>query len=129
MICESRAIGLIGNHAIKVYQNTQIKWNWPNPFGINFLKFKPNKEVTISCKIGDLEIPYAILDTGSFDVLFTDNIPKYLEEKIDKKNIHKLTGTIGAFQSIDIVYNIPITIGTGKDTIMVIENEIFVISM
>jgi hypothetical protein len=118
---------MVLNHAIKVYQNTQINRNWPNPFDIDFLKFEPNKEATISCKIRDLEIPYAILDTGSSDTLFTDNIPKYLEEKIDKKNIHKLTGAVGASQSIGAVYNIPITIGTEKDTITVIENEISVI--
>jgi hypothetical protein len=118
---------MILNHAIKEYQNTQLKRNWPIPFDIDFLKLEPDKEATISCKIGDLEIPYAILDTGSSDTLFTDNIPKLLGEKIDRKNIHNLTGAIGVSQSIGAVYNIPITIGTGEDTITVTENEISVI--
>ncbi|RHZ84679.1 hypothetical protein Glove_78g138 [Diversispora epigaea] len=81
------------NHVIKVYQETQITRNWPNPFEVDFLKIKePNDVATISCRIDDLEIPHTILNTGANGSLFTDNIPKYLGEKIDKKNIHKLTG-------------------------------------
>jgi len=112
------------NHAIKVYQGAQIRQNWPNPFEIDFLKLEPNDVATISCKIGELEIPHAIVDTGSSDTLFTDNIPKYLGEKIDRKNVHKLTGAVGESQSIGTSYNVPITIGTGEDSITVYEDEI-----
>ncbi|CAG8790103.1 16473_t:CDS:1, partial [Acaulospora morrowiae] len=64
------------NHAIKVYQGTQIRQNWPNPFEIDFLDIKESNDIaTISCRIGDLIIPYAILDTGANDSLYTDNIP------------------------------------------------------
>src|SRR6185312_9720901 len=116
------------NHAIKLYQGAQIRRNWPNPFEIDFLNIRePNDVATISCRIGDLVIPHAILDTGADDSLFTDNIPRYLGEKIDKKNVHKLTGAVGDSQSIGTSYNIPITIGTEEDSITVSEKEISVI--
>src|SRR6185295_12019244 len=67
------------NHAIKVYQGTQIRRNWSNPFEIDFLNIsEPNDVATISCRINDLIIPHAILDTGADDSLFTGNIPEYL---------------------------------------------------
>ena len=116
------------NHAIKLYQGAQIRRNWPNPFEIDFLNIsEPNDVATISCRIGDLVIPHAILDTGADDSLFTDNIPRYLGEKIDQKNVHKLTGAVGDSQSIGTSYNIPITIGTEEDSITVSEKEISVI--
>ncbi|CAG8569999.1 10085_t:CDS:2, partial [Acaulospora colombiana] len=116
------------NHAIKVYQGAQIRQNWPNPFEIDFLNIKePNDVATISCRIGDLIIPYAILDTGANDSLYTGNIPEYLGIKIDKKHVHKLTGAVGDSQSIGTSYNVPITIGTEEDSITVLENEVSVI--
>ncbi|CAG8800664.1 21590_t:CDS:1, partial [Dentiscutata erythropus] len=116
------------NHAIKVYQGAQIRQNWPNPFEIDFLDIKePNNVATISCRIGDLIIPHAILDTGADDSLYTDNIPKYLGIKIDTKNVHKLTGAVGDSQSIGTSYNIPISIDSGNDSITVYEKEISVI--
>ncbi|RHZ85482.1 hypothetical protein Glove_65g137 [Diversispora epigaea] len=119
---------IILNHAIKVYQGAQIRQNWPNPFEIDFLDIKePNDVATISCRIGDLIIPHAILDTGADDSLFTGNISEYLGIKIDKKNIHKLTGAVGDSQSIGTSYNVPITIGSGEDSITVYEKEISVI--
>ncbi|RHZ63692.1 hypothetical protein Glove_328g70 [Diversispora epigaea] len=116
------------NHAIKVYQGAQIRQNWPNPFEIDFLDIKePNDVATISCRIGDLIIPHAILDTGADDSLFTDNIPEYLGIKIDTKNVHKLTGAVGDSQSIGTSYNIPISIDSRNDSITVSEKEISVI--
>ena len=113
------------NHAIKLYQGAQISRNWPNPF--DFLDIsEPNDVATISCRIGDLVIPHAILDTGSDGSLYTDNIPRYLGLKIDEKNVHKLTGAVGDSQSIGTSYNVPISIGTGNDYITVSE-EISVI--
>ncbi|CAG8630526.1 13751_t:CDS:2, partial [Acaulospora morrowiae] len=113
------------NYAIKVYQGAQIRQNWPNPFEIDFLDIKESNDVAmILCRIGDLIIPYAILDTGANDSLYTDNIPEYLEIKIDKKNVHKLTGAVEDFQSIDTTYNVPIIIGTEEDSITVSEKEI-----
>ncbi|CAG8740953.1 6384_t:CDS:1, partial [Acaulospora morrowiae] len=65
--------------------------------------------------------------TGANDSLYTDNIPEYLGIKIDKKNVHKLTGTVGDSQYIGTTYNVPITIGTEEDFITVSEKEISVI--
>ncbi|CAG8496352.1 2900_t:CDS:2 [Acaulospora morrowiae] len=116
------------NHAIKVYQGAQIRQNWPNPFEIDFLDIKePNDVAMILCRIGDLIIPYVILDTGANDSLYTDNISEYLGIKIDKKNIYKLIGAVEDFQSIGTLYNVPITIGTEEDFIIVSEKEISVI--
>ncbi|RHZ58776.1 hypothetical protein Glove_368g55 [Diversispora epigaea] len=99
-----------------------------NCFNIDFLNIKePNDVATISCRIGDLIIPHAILDTGADDSLFTGNIPEYLGIKIDKKNVHKLTGAVGDSQSIGTSYNVPITIDSGEDSITVSEKEISVI--
>ncbi|CAG8601901.1 1569_t:CDS:2 [Ambispora gerdemannii] len=116
------------NHAIKIYQGAQIRQNWPNPFEIDFLDIKePNDVATISCRIGDLIIPHAILDTGADNSLFTDNIPEYLGIKINKKNVYKLTGAVGDSQSVGTSYNIPISIDSEKDSITVSEKEISVI--
>ncbi|RHZ87010.1 hypothetical protein Glove_41g48 [Diversispora epigaea] len=71
----------------------QITQNWLNPFEVDFLKIEPNDVATILCRIDDLIIAYAILDTGTDSSMFTNNIPEYLGIKIDKKNIHKLTDT------------------------------------
>ncbi|CAG8784338.1 28616_t:CDS:2, partial [Dentiscutata erythropus] len=111
------------NHVIKVYQGAQIRRNWLNPFEIDFLNIsEPNDVATISCRIDDLIIPYAILDTGADSSMFTDNIPEYLGIKIDKKNVHKLTGAVGDSQSVGTSYNIPITISSGEDSITVYED-------
>jgi hypothetical protein len=110
------------NHAIKVYQGAQITRNWPNPFDVDFLKIEPNDVATILCRIGELIIAHAILDTGADSSMFTDNIPEYLGIKIDKKNVHKLTGAVGDSQSIGTSYNVPITIGSGEDSITVYED-------
>lgn len=110
------------NHAIKVYQGAQITRNWPNPFDVDFLKIEPNDVATILCRIGELIIAHAILDTGADSSMFTDNIPEHLGIKIDKKNVHKLTGAVGDSQSIGTSYNVPITIGNGEDSITVYED-------
>jgi hypothetical protein len=69
-----------------------------------------------------LIIAYAILNTGADSSMFTDNIPEHLEIKIDKKNVHKLTDAVENSQSIGTSYNVPITIGSGKDSITVYED-------
>jgi hypothetical protein len=68
--------GHILNHAIKSYaqcrsaecqadqkKNSQIYW--PKPLEINFLQIKDADDVaTISCRVGDVTIPYAMIDSG-----------------------------------------------------------------
>ncbi|RHZ79351.1 hypothetical protein Glove_149g113 [Diversispora epigaea] len=110
------------NHTIKVYQGAQITRNWPNPFEVDFLKIEPNDVATILCRIGDLIIAHTILDTSADSSIFTDNIPEHLGIKIDKKNVHKLIGAVGNSQSIGTLYNVLITIGSGKDSITVHED-------
>ncbi|GET01417.1 hypothetical protein GLOIN_2v1772633 [Rhizophagus clarus] len=52
---------------------------------------------TIYCKIGGLEIPCAMIDTGSDFFIFSDNIAELVEELLD----------------------IPITIGSGENTVTI----------
>ncbi|RHZ80438.1 hypothetical protein Glove_136g17 [Diversispora epigaea] len=115
------------DNSITCVENTELR-SLNHAIKIDFLDIKePNDVATISCRIGDLIIPHAILDTGADDSLFTGNIPEYLGIKINKKNVHKLTGAVGDSQSIGTSYNVPITIDSGEDSITVYEKEISVI--
>ncbi|CAB4392707.1 unnamed protein product [Rhizophagus irregularis] len=59
---------------------------WPKPLEINFLQIKDADDVaTIYCKIGSLEIPCAMFDTGSDSSIFSDNIAELVEELLDIK--------------------------------------------
>ncbi|PKB96324.1 hypothetical protein RhiirA5_385408 [Rhizophagus irregularis] len=83
-------------HAIKAYvmaqkKNSQIYW--PKPLEINFLQIKDADDVTtISCKVGSVTIPYAIIDSESDSSIVSENVAKHLGLKIDKKKIHRLNG-------------------------------------
>ena len=112
------------NYAIKQYQEVQLNRNWYNPLKINFLQIKePNNYATISCKVYDLEIPHALLDTGSDGSHISENIAnhiiKYFGLKIDKKKIYRLTGAVGEKQSIGTFSDIPVTIGIENDTLTI----------
>ena len=79
------------NFAIKQYQlNKGIIESgdppyWPKPMSITYIKQKiANDVATISCKIGPMEIPYAMINTGSNTSVISDNIAKRLGLKIDK---------------------------------------------
>ncbi|RGB26432.1 hypothetical protein C1646_770459, partial [Rhizophagus diaphanus] len=50
----------------------------------------PNDVATISCKIKNICISYAIIDTGSDSSVISENVAKYLGLKIDRKNVHAL---------------------------------------
>ncbi|CAB5115664.1 unnamed protein product [Rhizophagus irregularis] len=59
---------------------------WPKPLEINFLQIKNADDVaTIYCKIGSLEIPCAMIDTGSDSSIFSDNIAELVEELLGIK--------------------------------------------
>ena len=112
------------NYAIKQYQEAQFYRNWLDPLKINFLQIKePNNYATISCKVYDLEIPHALLDTGSDGSHISENIAnhfiKYFGLKIDRKKVYRLTGAVGEKQSIGSFSDIPVTIGSGNDTLTV----------
>jgi hypothetical protein len=112
------------NYAIKQYQEAQLYRNWLDPLKINFLQIKePNNYATISCKVYDLEIPHALLDTGSDGSHISENIAnhfiKYFGLKIDRKKVYRLTGAVGEKQSIGSFSDIPVTIGSGNDTLTI----------
>src|SRR5271154_3327924 len=112
--------GKILNYAIKVYQKArpirsgqdapQIKNQggnilWPKPLEINFLRLDDANDVaTISCKIRSMNVPYAIIDTGSDSSIFSENIAKLVVEqlglKLNRKKVHNLNGVAGKSQSI-----------------------------
>ena len=78
------------NHAIKAYaqchssekKNSQIYW--PIPREINFLQIKDADDVaTISCKVGGVTIPYAMIDSGSDSSIISENIAKHLDGYFD----------------------------------------------
>jgi hypothetical protein len=70
------------NYAIRAYQQKNLYW--PKPQEINFLQLdKPNDVAIISCKIGEVCIPYAIIDTGSDLSVISENVAKHLDLKID----------------------------------------------
>ena len=118
--------GHILNHAIKAYaqcrsaekKNSQIYW--PKPLEINFLQIKDADDVaTISCKVGNVTIPYAMIDSGSDVSIVSENVAKHLGLKIDKKKIHRLNGVASKSHSLGTVDSVPVTIedGENRDTI------------
>ena len=118
--------GHILNYAIKAYaqchssekKNSQIYW--PKPLEINFLQIKDADDVvTISCKVGGMTIPYAMIDSGSDSSIISENIAKHLGLKIDRKKVHRLNGVASKSHSLGTVDIVPVTIedGENRDTI------------
>ncbi|GET58845.1 hypothetical protein GLOIN_2v1885507 [Rhizophagus irregularis DAOM 181602=DAOM 197198] len=106
------------NHAIRAYQQKNLYW--PRPLEINFLQLDdPNDVATISCKIKNVCIPYAIIDTGSDSSVISENVAKHLGLKIDRKNIHALNGVAGSTKTLGTINEIPITIGEGTNTVTI----------
>ena len=110
------------NHAIKTYaqchsaekKNRQIYW--PKPLEINFLQIKDADDVaTISCRVGDVNIPYAMIDSGSDSSIVSENVAKYLGLKIDRNKVHRLNGAVGKSHSLGTINNVPVTISNGQD--------------
>ncbi|GBC45481.2 hypothetical protein GLOIN_2v1885507 [Rhizophagus irregularis DAOM 181602=DAOM 197198] len=106
------------NHAICAYQQKNLYW--PRPLEINFLQLDdPNDVATISCKIKNVCIPYAMIDTGSDSSVISENVAKHLGLKIDRKNIHALNGVAGSTKTLGTINEIPITIGEGINTVTI----------
>ncbi|GBC40924.2 hypothetical protein GLOIN_2v1885507 [Rhizophagus irregularis DAOM 181602=DAOM 197198] len=106
------------NHAIRAYQQKNLYW--PRPLEINFLQLDdPNDVATISCKIKNVCIPYAMIDTGSDSSVISENVAKHLGLKIDRKNIHALNGVAGSTKTLGTINEIPITIGEGTNTVTI----------
>ncbi|GBC20297.2 hypothetical protein GLOIN_2v1885507 [Rhizophagus irregularis DAOM 181602=DAOM 197198] len=106
------------NHAIRAYQQKNLYW--PRPIEINFLRLDdPNDVATISCKIKNVCIPYAMIDTGSDSSVISENVAKHLGLKIDRKNVHALNGVAGSTKTLGTINEIPITIGEGENLITI----------
>ncbi|GES93459.1 hypothetical protein GLOIN_2v1772633 [Rhizophagus clarus] len=93
---------------------------WPKTLEINFLQTKDADDVaTISCKVGSMTIPYAMIDSGSDSSIVSENVAKHLGLKIDKKKIHRLNGVASKSHSLGTVNSVPVTIedGENRDTI------------
>ncbi|GBB99794.1 hypothetical protein RclHR1_36330001 [Rhizophagus clarus] len=75
--------------AIKAYASAQKKNSqiyWPKPLEINFLQIKDADDVaTISCRVGDVTIPYAMIDSGSDSSIVSENVTKHLGLKLNRK--------------------------------------------
>ena len=88
---------------------------WPKPLEINFLQIKDADDVaTISCKVGGVTIPYAMIDSGSDSSIISENMAKHLGFKIDRKKVHRLNGVASKAQSLGSVDDVPVTIGDGR---------------
>jgi hypothetical protein len=110
--------GGVLNHAIRAYQQKNLYW--PRPLEINFLQLNdPNDVATISCKIGDVRIPFAMIDTGSDSSVISENVAKYLGLKIDRKNVHALNGVAGSTKTLGSINEIPISIGEGENLVTI----------
>ena len=124
------------NHAIKAYaqchsgltdrrKSTAPKRDiyWPKPLEINFLQIKDADDVaTISCKVGDIIIPYAMIDSGSDSSIVSENVAKHLGLNIDRKKVHRLNGVASKAQSLGSVDDVSITIGDDDNTITAIDD-------
>ncbi|RIA83343.1 hypothetical protein C1645_833987 [Glomus cerebriforme] len=80
---------------------------------------------TIYYKIGGLVIPCAMINIGSDSSIFSDNIAEIIEVllgiKINKKKIHMLNGVASKSRSISTMDNVPITIGSRKNTATIMD--------
>ncbi|PKY43499.1 hypothetical protein RhiirA4_457494 [Rhizophagus irregularis] len=96
------------NHAIKAYTQYRsaekksdiVHIYWPKPLEINFLQIKDADDVaTISCKVGGMTIPYAMID--------------------NRKKVHRLNGVASKSHSLGTVDSVPVTIDDeeNRDTI------------
>ncbi|GET64972.1 hypothetical protein GLOIN_2v1885507 [Rhizophagus irregularis DAOM 181602=DAOM 197198] len=106
------------NHAIRAYQQKNLYW--PRPLEINFLQLDDSNDVaTISCKIKNVCIPYAMIDTGSDSSVISENVAKHLGLKMDRKNVHAFNGVAGSTKTLGTINEIPITIGKGTNTVTI----------
>lgn len=108
--------------AIKAYTQCQLSEKnsqiyWPKPLEINFLQIKDADDVaTIICKVGDVTIPYAMIDSGSDSSIISENVAKHLGLKIDRKKVHRLNGVASKSQSLGTINNVPVTISDGENS-------------
>ena len=93
---------------------------WPKPLEINFLQIKDADDVaTISCKVGSVTIPYAMIDSGSDSSIVSENVAKHLGLKIDRKKVHRLNGVASKSHSLGTADNVPVTISNAEDCLTI----------
>src|SRR5271168_1828106 len=106
------------NHAIKAYAQCHsaekksdiIPIHWPKPLEINFLQIKDADDVaTISCKVGDVTISYAMIDSGSDSSIVSENVAKHLGLKIDRKKVYRLNVITSKSQFLGTISDVSIT--------------------
>src|SRR6185295_10773797 len=101
----------------------------PKPIAITYIEQKiANDVATISCKIGSMEFPYAMIDSGSNTSVISDNIVKRLELKIDKDTRYKISGYATDAYTIGTIYDIPITIESENDSVTELDEFCVVMS-
>src|SRR3954453_10855482 len=111
------------NHAIKSYaQRRSEKKNdflfWPKPLEINFLQIRDADDVaTISCRVGDVTIPYAMIDSGSDSSILSENVAIHLGFEINRKKIHRLNGVASKSHSLGTINYFPVIIEDGMDSL------------
>ena len=112
------------NHAIKTYTKRHSdNFYWPIPREINFLQIKDANDVaTITCKVGNFTIPYAMIDSGSDSSIISENVAKHLGLKIDRKKVHRLNGVASKSQSLGTINDVPVTISSGDDCITITDD-------
>ena len=116
------------NHVIKKYaqrysgdkKNDITNIYWPAPHEINFLQIKDADDVaTITCRVGNVTIPYAMIDSGSDSSIISENVAIHLGLKIDRKKVHRLNGVASKSQSLGTINDVPVTISSGGDSVTV----------
>jgi hypothetical protein len=65
--------------------------------------------------VGDVTIPYAMIDSGSDSSIVSENVANHLGLKIDRNKVHRLNGVASKSHSLGTINNIPITISNGQD--------------
>ena len=59
--------------------------------------------------MGDITIPYAMINSISDSSIVSENVTKYLKLKIDRKNVHRLNGIASKSHFLEIVNNVSVT--------------------
>ena len=99
------------------------------PLEINFLQIRDADDVaTISCKVGEVTIPYAMIDSGSDSSIISENVAKHLGLKIDRKKVHRFNGVASKSQSLGTIDDVLVIIDDGIDR-LTISDEFSVISI
>ena len=83
---------------------------------IDFVQKKEPKTsvATVECKIKRLKIPAMTLDSEAEPPIITENIVEHVRAKIDKSEIHDLSGIATVpIESVGVVRNLPITLAPG----------------